>query len=384
MDMGLSLVFTSDGFTVDGISYAGIPVFVETDTMRVQYLPTEWFIHLAVDRGSTRSPLTWKNYAYRLLSWLRFCIGHHWNWASPEERHLAHYRNMIERQAPKLKRVTIAKTMLVLCRFYEWAHHSGHVSLLPVTLELVRGYQKRRGLLAHLPRNDVTARHVLVPRASRSTTIPRYFTKTEQLKFFPFLSERDVLIVMWALYTGAREHEICALQTGQIPQQSAYQARRFYPIPLAVSKGSVGGDLQVPTWLLDETYRYITFFDRRTVARTARAQGKHVPDNIFLGRYGSAIKPNSVWKNFKKALKAAGLQGRFHDLRHTFAINMLDRLTLVAETPEAKIRSPLVSLKHLMRHESLDSLEIYLTSRELYLADIYSDPWDVPEAFLDE
>jgi len=104
--VNLTICFTSAAFRVDGIPYAQIPVFVDEGSMRIVYLPTEWIIHQAVVRGTTRSPATWRAYAYGLLDWLRFCASHAWDWSAPAEEHLAHYRNELERRSPRIARRT--------------------------------------------------------------------------------------------------------------------------------------------------------------------------------------------------------------------------------------------------------------------------------------
>jgi len=348
--------------------------------MRIEHLPTEWIIFQAVIRGSIRSPGTWRNYAFGLLDWLQYSDANGWDWRSPEERLLAHYRNALECRKPILSSKTIARKMLVVCWFYEWAKSRGHLRNLPVAFEARGSNIISRRLLAHLNTTSTSVRRVLVPRRSARERIPRFFTKSEQELIFNHLSMRDRLMVLWALNTGVRESELCALTVDQIPEQDGYRATRLYRLRLQVTKGSIGGDLYVPTWLLDETYRYVSLFERRTVARNARKRGNSEPSAIWLSRWGKPLRPNSIYQNFKQAVEKSGIQpGTFHDLRHTYAITMLDRLTRTAANDDARARNPLLVLRHLMRHTTLASTEIYLRAREFYLSDIFQDAWDVPE-----
>ena len=348
--------------------------------MRIVYLPTEWIIHQAVVRGTTRSPATWRAYAYGLLDWLRFCASHAWDWSAPAEEHLAHYRNELERRSPRIARRTVAKKMLIVCWFYEWAFRRGHVKTLPMTTEAIRTLSRPSGLLRHLDRpGQLSCRRNLVPKGSTRERLPRMFTRAEQRIFMESLSTRDRLIASWALFTGAREHEICALTVDQIPPADVYRTRKVYPIPLRVTKGSVGGELHVPCWLLDETHRYIALFERRALVHKARARGLPVPTEIFLTRRCAAIKPDSVYNLFKDVLNANNIAGTFHDLRHTYAITTLDLLMQSTTMPDARNRNPLLILKYLMRHADLSSTERYLSAREFYLSDIYHDTWDIPE-----
>ncbi|HVA29039.1 MAG TPA: site-specific integrase, partial [Candidatus Baltobacteraceae bacterium] len=282
--MTLSLFYTGEGFEIDDIPYPHIPLFVERTSMRIEFLPTEWILFQAVIRGSTRSPGTWRNYATNLLDWLRYCDRHGWDWQKPEERLLAHYRNSLERRKPGISAQTIVKKMLIVCWFYEWARSKGHLRDLPVDFEAGTTKSVSRRLLAHLNSGSPSARRVLVPRRSKRERLPRFFTKAEQTKILEQLSVRDRLMVLWALQTGIREAELCALTCDQMPDQDSYRSARLHRLPLRVTKGSVGGGLYVPTWLLDETYRYITFFERRSVAKQARNRGTKDTHSIWLSR----------------------------------------------------------------------------------------------------
>ncbi len=378
--MSLAISFTASTFRIDGVPYAQIPVFVDPANMRIQYLPTEWIIHQAVVRGTTRSPKTWKTYAYGLLDWLRYCCSQSWDWAKPEEQFLAHFRNDLERRSPKLARGTIAKKMLIVCWFYEWAFRRGHVETLPISVESVRTFSRSRGLLRHLDApGQLSSRRVLVPKRSTRERLPRFFNKEEQGIFMSALSTRNRIMAGWALFTGARQHEICALTTDQIPPAELYRTRRLYPIRLRVTKGSVDGEIHVPSWLLDETYRYISLFERRAIVRWGRERGRDVPAEIFLSRRCEALKPDSVYNLFKKTLTDHNIPGTFHDLRHTYAITMLDLLMRSRTTSDAAPQNPLLILKTLLRHADTSTTERYLRAREFYLSDIYNDTWDVPE-----
>ncbi len=377
--MALSLFFTGPGFEFDGVPYHRVPIFLEPNSMKIELLPTEWILFQAVVRGSARSPGTWRNYASNLLDWLRYSDQNGWNWRRPEERLLAHYRNSLERRKPDVSAQTIARKMLIVCWFYEWARTKGHLRDLPIDFEPGTTRSVSRRLLAHLNSGSASARRVLVPHRSTRERLPRFFTKAEQTKILDQLSMRDRLMVLWALQTGIREAELCALTCDQIPDQDSYRSVRLYRLQLRVTKGSVGGDLFVPTWLLDETYRYIALFERRFVTKQAQNRGTKDTQYIWLSRWGRPLRPNSIYQSFKKALKKAGIpDGTFHDLRHTYAITMLDRLMTAAEG-EARARNPLLVLKHLMRHATLSSTEIYLRAREFYLSDIFQDCWDMPE-----
>jgi integrase len=183
----------------------------------------------------------------------------------------------------------------------------------------------------------------------------------------------------WALFTGLREFEICALRLSQIPSQDSYRGRLTALIHVTETKFSKAADLRVPAWLLDKTYQYIAFFGRPAIVRAARRRGAPAaPDNIFLARWGTALKPDSVYNRFKEALTELDIAGTFHDLRHTFAICTLDSLMRSERYASTRGMEAFFVLQGRMRRERMSSTMIYLRAREFYLDDIDSGLWDLP------
>ncbi len=372
----LSLYWSTPAFTVDGFSYAGLPIFVQTASMRIEYLPTEFCTYLAVVPGRSRSQKTWKASAYILLPFLRFMISHKLNWKRPTEEHLAHYRNHIANR--HLSKSRTARVMTVVCRFYEWCYSRGHITTLPLSYE--ERPRRNHSMLAHIAPIKLSARAILIPDVPKPRGHPKYFNSTELEKLTSLLGELDRLIYDWALYTGAREFEIAAIRVDQIPPQSVYRSRRTYALSLETTKGDVPGKLYVPTRLLDRTHQYIRFFGRAQVVRDTRARGKDVPTNLFLGRWGTALQPDSIYNNFKEKLKLAKLRGTFHEIRHTFAILTLDALMRLPQHAGTDGMNALLELKLRMRHSSVMTTEKYLRARNFYLTDLYGELWEPDSA----
>ena len=81
---------------------------------------------------------------------------------------------------------------------------------------------------------------------------------------------------------------------------------------------------------------------RPTLARKGRPV-----NNVFLGRGGKKLSRKGLWKNFKKLALAAGLQGKVHTLRHSFATHMLEG------------GADLRSVQELLGHEQASTTQIY-------------------------
>ena len=74
----------------------------------------------------------------------------------------------------------------------------------------------------------------------------------------------------------------------------------------------------------------------------------HRPANeLFLGRGGKKLSRKTVWKTFKRLALAAGLEGKVHTLRHSFATHMLQG------------GADLRSVQELLGHADIGTTQIY-------------------------
>jgi integrase len=260
--------------------------------------------------------------------------------------------------------------------FYDWAFDNGHIARSIVNRE--QRNTSAGGLLRHLSVRHQFARPRVLPHVPRRRRYPQYYNAEEQRAFYEHLNERNGLMVDWALYTGAREFEICALTVDQIPAPSVYRARNVYQLPLHITKGDVPANIWVPAWLLTKTYQYIRFFGRCDIERHAKKRGSHVTQHVFLSRWGRPMRPDSLYRAFRKALNAAGLKGTFHALRHTYAISMLHKLMQLPPYQGSDGVNAILELKHLLRHSSLETTMVYLEARKFYLTSSFSNLFELP------
>ncbi len=82
-------------------------------------------------------------------------------------------------------------------------------------------------------------------------------------------------------------------------------------------------------------------------ARPAIAKGKKTSHYVFLGRGGKRLSRKGLWKSFKKLAVKAGLEGKVHTLRHSFATHML--------SGGADLRS----VQELLGHADISTTQIY-------------------------
>ena len=205
----IAVFFTDEGFLVNGDPHPGIPMLVDTRTMRHIFLPSEWLIDVALVDGRCQSPLTWRAYAYDLRGFFEHFVSKNLNWKNPTEMQIGMYGTALAKRG--ISRNAVCRTMGVICRFYEWAQDRGSIAGLSLRTHDVR--RNNRQLLAHINDSRLSARAIIIPKAHRRERLPRFYTVDDRKKMFEQLSERDQIIASWALFTGARQREICALMT---------------------------------------------------------------------------------------------------------------------------------------------------------------------------
>ena len=90
----MRLAFSNAAFTHEGVKMPEVPVILNDD-MSIVETPQRWLFNIALDRGRTRSPATWRSYAEALYDWLQTCQANGWTWNEVDEGHLRAYRNQM-------------------------------------------------------------------------------------------------------------------------------------------------------------------------------------------------------------------------------------------------------------------------------------------------
>lgn len=81
--------------------------------------------------------------------------------------------------------------------------------------------------------------------------------------------------------------------------------------------------------------------------------------NVFLSRRGKGISRKTVWKRFKQWSEAAGMRGKVHGLRHSFATHLL--------AGGAGLRD----VQELLGHSSINTTQIYTQVEDRQLREIH-------------
>ena len=361
----------------DGGIPTGLPILVD-ESMAIIEPAFAYLLYIATIPGRTRSPQTLRAYSENLLDWFDSLEQSNIAWNEVTRATLAAYRRRHEEQrSPRTQRPyalpTIKARLGAVIRFYEWAHREGWIDKVPFGYVRVRISRRHEPFLAHTQRNtgwrmanELTLRtHEKVRRALNPDETRRLINALRQ----PYR-----LMAEWALGTGMRRMEICALTLYQLPEPMDLRTRdnQLVGVPLTITKGSKPRDAIAPLLLLDRTRNYINEARDQVVrARKRLDRSYRAGDAVFLNRVGEAVKPNRMSNAFKDAYRANKIAADLHCLRHTFAIRTLNAL-MNRQRQGAQI-NPLLTLKILMGHSTIAVTEKYLESLTLRLDHIAED-----------
>jgi site-specific recombinase XerD len=362
---------------VDGVSGipAGFPILLD-DGMAIIEPAFAFLLELATVPGRSHSPETLRTYAEHLHDWFDSLDQSAVDWRDAGEETVAAYRNrMLEQPSAHtgrpFARSTINDRVRSVCRFYGWAHRRGWIPELPFHATDVRILSNRKqSFLAHVdPRPTVTTANVLT--IAEHEKLPRAL-RVDQLKLlFANLAMPYRLMAEWAVATGLRRMELCALTVVQVPATTALDAadHPLIGVPLAITKGDRPRTAYPPIRLIDRTHWYIGE-DRASLLRRVRCgrPAYRPPMTLFLNRNGASVTRARLTAAFAAAFRAGGLDGSLHWLRHTFAMTMLVRLQAQAAVkPDI---NPLKVLQVLLGHGSIQTTAIYLRCVELHAREI--------------
>ena len=152
-------------------------------------------------------------------------------------------------------------------------------------------------------------------------------TEDESLLFLEKTLEYDPTyyhLFLCALHTGMRSGELAGLQWPDVDWKG-----RFFEVRRQVVDGEIT-DLKTKNGrrridLSDDLLEALSKL-RRQMQEEAMKEGRNeLPQWVFANHCGSCTDMNNVKaRNFKRVLRKAGLRDiRFHDLRHTFASQLL-------------------------------------------------------------
>ena len=131
-------------------------------------------------------------------------------------------------------------------------------------------------------------------------------------------------LFLCALHTGMRSGEVAGIQWPDVDWHGKFlEVRRQVVRGLVMSLKTKKGRRRVD--LSDDLLEALSNLRRRMQEEAMRKGKNEIPEWIFANSRGSFLAMDNVKsRNFKRVLRKAGIRDiRFHDLRHTFASQLL-------------------------------------------------------------
>lgn len=165
---------------------------------------------------------------------------------------------------------------------------------------------------------DPTA-HVEFPR--RSMRLPRCFGLEEVERLLDAIDVRTPV--------GIRDRALfeliysCGLRVSEATGLAAEQVRTDRSVLLVMGKGSKERMVPLGERAAEELSRYVR---EARPALLSRGAGAPAASSrwLFVSRRGTRISRKTVWRNFHGYAGLAGLSGKVHTLRHSFATHLLE------------------------------------------------------------
>jgi len=359
------LMFTTDAFRPLDRSVPGVPMLLDGN-MRLVEPACAWLMHIALVRGRTRSPQTWRAYGEALYDWWQTLEANGWAWDRVGHHEVAAYRDRMltgpsDHTGRPYARATINGRLRIIALFYRWCAAHGLVASAPFTSQDVSVARSRPApFLAHVDASGgIVSANELVLREIQA--LPRPLAPDAIRRILAKLGTRDRLIVEWAALTGMRRMELAGLSKAALPRTGGveFASSPVVAVRLTVTKGGRPRQVYPPLPLMDRTHAYLRE-ERAVAVRRAGERGRDYkePAAVFLTGHGGAMTPRRVGALFAAAACSARVAATLHALRHTFAGVMLRQLQRqAARNPEM---NPLLALQAILGHADLSTTSVYL------------------------
>ena len=219
---------------------------------------------------------------------------------------------LITRQAEGISQRTIAKTLSSIRSFYKFLLLEEHVLNNPAEL-------------------------IDMPKINMR--IPKVFSREEIEKFFSFIDTRKPL--------GIRDRSLyeliysCGLRISEAVRLKL--THLFFTQALIRVEGKGNKQRLVPVG------EYALYWLKRYMneARPEILKKNRQNDYLFLNHWGKKLSRKGVWKRFKQIAMNAGIDGKVHTLRHSFATHLL--------SGGADLRS----VQELLGHADISTTQVY-------------------------
>jgi len=230
---------------------------------------------------------------------------------------------LVDRQLEGASRKTTAKSLSALRAFFAFLRREGHI-------------------------RDNPAEDVETPRVARH--IPEVFSREEVERLLAAIDldtpggVRDRFLFELIYSCGLRVSEAASMTLERI-----YKTEKFLRV---LGKGGKERIVPIGELALEWLERYLS------QARPALARGRRLA-SLFVNHLGGPLSRKGMWKRFKGYALEAGVAGKIHTLRHSFATHLL------------KGGADLRTVQVLLGHADIGTTQIYTHVEESELAEYH-------------
>ncbi|MFM0178745.1 tyrosine-type recombinase/integrase [Paraburkholderia aspalathi] len=305
-------------------------------------------------RSSSVTGDTVRAYGEGLVAWLNFLDAHALTLEVVTESDLLAFRSFIRARelnhGSPVSAATVRLRLIAVIQFFKWSETTNTLNS-PLGEWLLSDDEHRRISDFRSRRRRASLFDSYLPRARVRT--PPHISNGELQQILRLLPLPYSLMVKWAVTTGMRRFEICALKLEQIVNSTGTDDGKLVRIEIN-RKGGNNLPVYVTTNLLDETRWYVRLHRKKPLVAEK--------DYVFIGKTGCSIKKAALSRNFRVAANASGSRATFHHLRHKYALTVLQQLQRSADAGSAI--NPLKAVQVLLGHRNIETTSIYLDAME--------------------
>ena len=320
--------------------------FLLDHEMRWPLEANAFLARISVVNGKTRSPKTWRSYAYQFADWLGFCVRAGVECRMATELDLATYRNILAAEPSPhtgrpLVRNTINYKLSVVAQFYKFANKKGWIDNLPFELEETRIPAGGCHSTATVERNSLR-----LASTEEEIDIPSRQDIRRFIASFKRWRDRLIAETMWL--TGMRCAEVCWLPLDALPEDPTALEKDTVAVKI-VGKGQRRRSVLFPARLLRSLDRWIQMERPRLVEKA-----RQLTNSVFVGGRGKPLQTAALNAAFSTNCKRTGLKIRPHQLRHGYAVERLAYLQDIGAP------NPLKTVQMELGHAHMATTERYL------------------------
>ncbi len=366
----MDLFFTDDSYVVEGVPRPGVP-FLCNEEMELVTPANRWLRHVAIIKGRTRSPETWRTYGSNLFEFFAFLEANDLPWDQVNQSQIAAWRDSM--LARGCKRSTVNQRLGTVDMFYMYQMREGITHTLPFSREDVWAAKARR-TMEHL---DASGGKIAANETKLRTfeAMPKFLHMNKAVDFCESLSPRRLKIMAYqGLLTGMRREEVVEFDLRALPNPAGCDPDKSILMSLdpdvTPTKGHKERTVMVPYDLAVEMYDYLTF-ERPKLAKLHRQKYGKDTTRLYLSRQGEELTLKGFNNAIAKHAEKIGFHVHPHMLRHTFCTYEL--LRVGKKQGESKA---LIWVAERAGHESIET-----TRKYIHAFDLLKDELDVVDGY---